>query len=67
MFSAFDPTDIQVGIEPDVFLGQTSFTADHLQSLHDLFYQNIITPLPFHSANYRNYEMNFYYTLVARS
>ena len=66
MPSAFDPPYIQVGIEPDVFLGQTSFPADRFQPLYDLLYQNVITSLPFHSANYRNYGINFYYTLVAQ-
>ena len=65
MPSAFDPPDVQVGVEPDIFLSKASLPADCFQPIHYLFHQNLITPLPFHNANFRNYALNFYYTLVA--
>ena len=56
MPSAFDPPDVQVGVEPDIFLSKASLPADCFQPIHYLFHQNLITPLPFHNANFRNYE-----------
>ena len=66
MPSAFDTPDVQVGVEPDIFLSKASLPADCFQPIHYLFHQNLITPLPFHNANFRNYALNFYYTLVAQ-
>lgn len=47
MPSAFDPPDVQVGVEPDIFLSKASLPADCFQPIHYLFHQNLITPLPF--------------------
>lgn len=64
MTPAFDPSDIQIGVEPYVFLRQASFPANGFQSLHNLLHKQFITPLSFHIANNRNNALNFYYTFV---
>ena len=62
---AFDPCDIQIGIEAYVLLSQLAFQPGRSQPGNNLPNKKVISPLLFHSANYRNNSLIFYYTLVA--
>ncbi|WP_290555798.1 hypothetical protein [Alistipes sp.] len=62
---AFDPGDIQVCVEAYVLLSQFAFQPGRSQPGNNLPNKKVISPLLFHSPNYRNNALIFYYTLVA--